>query len=116
MSDVKPCNECPYRRVSAPGWLGESSYDPEEFLKQLNLHFGHPCHKAVDWDGTDDHADDLDMAVMNAPPCIGMIQFCKNTAKMFDYPVLEKARKLMPVDTENVFANRQEFIDHHKRK
>lgn len=102
------CNECPYKKDSAPGWLGESSGYPEEFLKQLDLVFLHPCHKAVDWE-TDDNV----MSVLEAPVCKGAIQFAKNICKLlYDYPY-EKVRKLLPVDDSVIFGTRHEFIAHH---
>lgn len=108
--ELKPCKECPYRKDSAPGWLGEASYDPVEFLKQLDLVFAHPCHKTVDWESNDT------LAVLDAPPCQGMLQFAKNACKMLQYRPYEDIRKKLKVNDSVVFATRQDFIDHHKEQ
>lgn len=102
----KPCKECPYRKDSMPGYLGESSYNPNEFLSQLELPNLHPCHMQVDWDSEENNIDKADV-------CAGAMQFCKNTMKMLRNPSLEKIRQKMTVDSSIVFDRRYEFINYH---
>ena len=106
---VNPCGQCPYRKDSLKGWLGASSFNPAEFLTQLELPLLHPCHKQVNWDeaGKDE--------IASAPVCKGAIQFAKNTCKrLYDSPY-EKLRQSIDRDDANVFSARHEFINHHKQ-
>jgi len=100
------CKECPYKRDSAPGYLGEASYKPEEFLQQLDSPTLHPCHLSVNWE-EDDYS--------KAHYCKGAIQFAKNTCKMLVDPEAEKERREIPFNTDAVFGRRQEFINHHSK-
>ena len=65
---LKPCSKCPYRRDSAPGYLGSCSGDPERFLSGYLQNEKHPCHKMVDYD-TDDNkvADNIEKSAS----CVG---------------------------------------------
>ena len=43
----KPCKECPFRKKSAPGWLGSST--PEGFMATTLSDVEMPCHLTVDY-------------------------------------------------------------------
>lgn len=99
------CKECPYKKNSLPGYLGESSWDPESFLTQLDLSTLHPCHFSVNWEEDD---------YRKAHVCKGAIQFAKNTAKMLNDPDAEAIRRTLEPNSE-FFGRRQDFIDHHSK-
>jgi hypothetical protein len=110
LSNKKPCNECPFRKQSAPGYLGETSYNPTTFLLSIE-HDPIPCHLAVDWDDDDSNPDDHRYEI----PCIGGLQFLRNTAKMPRNPEYCTLRNQVQLNNE-VFQTRQQFIDHHSHK
>jgi hypothetical protein len=104
----QPCNQCPYRKDSTKGWLGEASYDPESFLQQLHLPTPHPCHVRVDWNGAT--KNDIECA----PHCIGELQFMNNSLKLSRYPEFIELQKEVGKNDE-LFKWESEFIRHHKK-
>lgn len=106
----RPCNQCPFRRKSLQGYLGESSYNPEEFLMQLELPDVHPCHTQVDWE-----SENLDEVMKKAPRCVGSIQHMNNCGKISRYKPIADLQKQYGKNDE-VFKWKQEFIQHHKKE
>src|SRR5579859_5406661 len=106
----KPCNECPYRKASLKGWLGEDSGKPEKFLMQLEFK-AHPCHKTVDWDqpeqGVEEEADE-------APICVGAMQFMNNSLMLSRHPDIARIQKEYGKN-EDVLQYKHNFIEHHKQ-
>lgn len=95
----RPCSDCPWRRVSIPGWLGP--YDAETWL--LIVHSDEPiaCHETIvtsaSWEG--------------ALQCRGAAIFRENTHKS------PRDREVVtgPADERRVFASSAEFREHHSR-
>lgn len=103
---TKPCKQCPFRRTSLPGYLGEASYDPESFLQSIE-HSPIPCHLTVNWE--EKHPD-----VSKSPVCIGSLQFHKNSCKQprnVEYGVMV----MNSTKNKDVFNWKIEFIKHHKK-
>lgn len=105
----KVCRECPFRRVAAPGWLGESSGDPWDFLAS----FQHgetalPCHLRVNWSLPNAKVKAADAAL-----CRGALTMLRNSCKVPRDPDLAAAVRSVEPDRENVFANPNEFMLHH---
>lgn len=99
-----PCNACPWRVNSAPGWLGDST--PVEFLQQSESEIRMPCHLHVNYERADwsEQAD-------KAPQCAGRAVHFANRCKSPQNPELVN----LPADREAVFSNPQAFIDHHSQ-
>ena len=105
------CTECPFKRSSAPGYLGEASYDPDGFIAPhwyggLPL----PCHLEVDW--TDDDPElphDRDAA-----ECHGYARLMRNCAKLPHDRDAADALQRIPPDRERFFSHLGEFCEHHK--
>lgn len=73
-----PCKECPFRKDSLPGWLGENSHNPQVFIDAME-HNIIPCHMRVDWD----EAEQKNLIVEGKDnPCIGALQFSANSLKL----------------------------------
>lgn len=105
----KVCRECPFRRASAPGYLGEASYDPHGFIApHYHGDVRLPCHMAINWE-TGKNIDD-------APICRGFAIFMKNNVKYADNPEVRKAMEEVKVDRESIFGWFNEFITHHTKK
>lgn len=104
---AKPCSDCPFRRVAAPGWLGHSS--PEGFIDCMQRDEPLPCHQTIDYD--DPHWLSKWMAQRTTGSmCAGALVFQAN--KMQKPHDSEFPR--MPKDTVNVFSNSVEFVRHHR--
>ena len=46
----RPCNECPWRRESAPGWLGP--FDADDWLMLAHSDLPIACHQTIVTDGS----------------------------------------------------------------
>ena len=115
------CRECPFKRDSMPGYLGECSGDPEKFLAsfwggmihdgELSLDGPLPCHLEVDWSG-----DKFDRTVRSAHTCRGAAQLMRNFCKDSRHPDMSAAiNALDGPEKEVCFGTPMEFIEHHKR-
>lgn len=106
----QPCKECPFRKASLPGYLGEASGNPIHFLTTMERK-PIPCHIRINWEGEEAKFAD---ALAWQRPCIGSLQFMKNTCKL---PWDKKYSAMRDEETRNseVFETRHEFIDHHNR-
>lgn len=100
----KPCRECPFKRTSASGYLGECLYDPELFLQQEEVI---PCHLTVDYEGKEpDYSQ--------AQPCVGNLQFMNNSLKLSRNPQVKQLQDEAGKNTK-IFQFKSEFINHHSR-
>lgn len=105
------CPECPFRRTSAPGYLGSASYDPDAFINphwysDLRL----PCHMRVDWE-----AKNIDEQVEQAGLCEGFLIMSANSCKLHFNTEVRAAQELVNTDRENFFTWFTEFCEHHRR-
>jgi hypothetical protein len=87
---VVPCKECPFRRISMPGWLGEN--DPVNFVLFALAELRMPCHKK--W----------------SAQCAGRSTMWTNSCKVPRDPSL---LQIETPDRINVFSNIMEFMKHH---
>lgn len=95
----EPCNECPWRRESAAGWLGP--HPPEDWIMMAHGETPIMCHKTV----TEDENFE------GTKQCRGAAMFRAHIAKSprrADMPT-------GPVDKEKVFATNDEFMEHHTK-
>lgn len=107
----QPCNQCPFRKNSLPGYLGEGTYNPELFLSTME-HSPIPCHITMDWENPD---FELTEEMIYDSPCVGSLQFMKNSCKI---PRSIGYRKLAEPFQKNdeVFNWKKEFIEHHSKR
>lgn len=108
----KPCRECPYRRASAPGWLGSST--PEQFMLAT---FGQdfppipespmPCHLSIDYEDPDwqDKWANRETGAL----CAGAAIMFANRVKLPKYIELPRRER-----SDEVFTHPEEFIAHHR--
>jgi hypothetical protein len=109
LKHLKPCKECPFRRKSAPGWLGAST--PEEFIATTRSEHPMPCHCAIDYEKKDWETEQYP----DAPLCAGSLVFLKNHCIAPRNPELADAVRAVEADAETVFQWSHEFIEHHRR-
>lgn len=100
----KPCIECPFKKNSLPGYLGNMSYQPIEYLQHLNAIEPVECHLTVDYN-SDDHS--------NSKPCLGALQFMNNSGKLTRY---YGSQQREAGKNKDVFSTTVEFIEHHKKE
>jgi len=101
----KPCNECPFRRDSLPGYLGNYS-SPEEFIAETMSDTEQPCHMSVDYEDPDWVSSLGD----KANHCYGSLVFFRNICKMSRDPDRPRAE----ANHDEVFSSPSEFTSHHK--
>jgi len=102
-----PCNDCPWRRKSARGWLGP--YDADEWIALAHSDEPIACHETIDEDAVDDEGE----ADWNQPglrQCRGAAIYRKNICKS----PRSADVAIGPVDRETVFSNPMEFKNHHE--
>jgi hypothetical protein len=107
----KPCKECPFRRDSMKGYLGNASYQPEDFLSTIE-HAPIPCHMTVDWE-EDDEETIKDKSW--STPCRGSLRFLNNSLKLPRDPEYANLTRISCKD-KNVFQWKHEFIKHHSKE
>lgn len=102
---AQPCQACPFRRQSLPGWLGNSS--SEEFMQQTLADLAMPCHKTIDYEDADWSIKWADKETGKL--CAGALIFFANICKRSRDP----ARPAVAADRSLVFSSAAEFVAHH---
>jgi hypothetical protein len=107
VAQKKPCNQCPFRREAAPGWLGAS--DPEGFVgTMITEKEPLPCHSTVDYERSDWHERWERGVDRRNKLCAGALTLMANQGKRpRTGPAAER-------DTVTVFASYREFVQHHR--
>jgi len=88
----KPCSDCPWARASLNGWLGGLSI--EDWLARAKSDENVECHTAGN------------------QQCAGLAIFRRHICKSPRDPAVLR----LEADREKVFANPQEFSDHHSQR
>ncbi|CAB4951936.1 unannotated protein [freshwater metagenome] len=96
----KPCNECPWRRNSEPGFFGPQI--PEEFAAPALSGDMIICHKTVKVEGRDFGQPGLRQ-------CAGAATFRANIGRRPRDPDVSFGEP----DPDGIFATTGEFLDHH---
>jgi hypothetical protein len=97
-----PCNECPWRRNSAPGHLGP--YSAQTWAEMAHGEGAIACHVTI----TGESWDDPGMR-----QCAGAATFRTNVLKLPRNPAVATSDE---PDHERIFSSSAEFISHHERK
>lgn len=82
---TQPCHDCPMRRNSIPGWLGDST--PEEYRTLCHSDHEVPCH------------------AVRGMHCAGVAIYRTN--------VVKRAAFRLPADHVAVFSTPMEFVEWH---
>ncbi len=90
---VKPCSDCPFLKDCPPGWLGGGH--PDEWVSDAHGDAVMQCHTRTSTNGT-------------PWQCAGAATYRANVGKM-----PRSAEALRLPKSEAVFANREEFLEHH---
>jgi hypothetical protein len=99
---ANPCEDCPWRRSAARGWLGP--VDADTWLEIAHSDVPVACHKRSAYvDGKTDWDDP------ETRQCRGLAIFRANICKSPRDPEVVSG----PVDRERVFGRPDEFREHH---
>jgi len=77
----KPCDDCPFRKNAAPGWLGP--WEPLDLYQSVMSEQPFACHQTIDSDGHPIEETEL---------CVGSMMFASKCGKSFRTPELEAQR------------------------
>lgn len=96
-----PCSDCPFKRVSAPGWLG--GYPVATYAEPVEAGLPTSCHKR-----------DYGCADPRTSLCAGALALLANTGQP---ALLEQHRPSVEQvgSREEVFTSSREFREHHAR-
>jgi hypothetical protein len=103
---TQPCNDCPWRRVAAPGWLGPM--DADQWVALAHSDMPVACHLTIPEGGSGGRW----LPVMRQ--CAGAAIYRRNVAKLVREP--SDASNMARADRTTVFANPMEFKDYHTRR
>lgn len=107
------CKVCPFRRKSAPGWLG--SYDVGSVFRSIWKGFPFFCHSAIDYRQEDWEAK----AMANGKLCTGGLLFAKKICapdSEVQHEQIRSARlKVLDVEPKIECMDAREFQAHHRR-
>lgn len=107
----EPCVECPFRRTSLPGWLGNHKTS-KEIVDMIRFDGFFPCHTQVNELIRRDVT--FDEAVVRAAHCVGALVFMNNTCKLSRDPAT--AFKQGQVGRrDDCFSSDAEMREHHGR-
>lgn len=102
----EPCRECPFRRKSAPGWLGP--WTPRELLVYLNSN-AFPCHKTI----VSERPNDVD----RQSACAGAAMFLNNKLAISRNRDMQRSQLMVKRFAKQlhstVFSTDDEFLKHH---
>lgn len=112
----KICNQCPFSKNSAPGWLG-GEIDAQQTLDIMQHEAMFPCHKQRLEDVEETHDGVMSGKI---PICRGFMVSARASCKMFGSggefgAALLKLQQSMEITKEEKDAvlKRWEFLEHH---
>ena len=104
---TRPCPACPFRRVSAPGWLGP--WNPADVVPHIR-HAPFPCHRTIP-------SDNCPLDHPKLQSCAGAAIMLSNMLTLSRDPDAARhqqtLRNLPSTDSSAVFASEAEFLQHH---
>lgn len=107
-SRTTPCAECPFKRRSLQGWLGNST--PLEFIRTTMAEHEMPCHMQVDYEQEDWREQQEEVSL-----CAGSLILFRNFYKRPRDGKLAEAVERVRRNTQLVFTTPWQFLKHHYR-
>ena len=100
----KPCDECPFKKSSLPGWLAD--YTPTQLHGYVMSERPFPCHMTHEENLTFQEAEDY-------PLCGGALAYMKKNAKMpRDRDMADYVKQIDKEQLEEILST-PEFFKHH---
>lgn len=101
---AQPCSDCPWRRCSAPGWLGP--HDAQTWLDAVRGEEPIACHQTI----VVAEGETGNWTHPSIRQCRGAAIFRTNIGKMPRAHDVARG----PADREAIFATTFEFLEHHE--
>jgi hypothetical protein len=102
----KPCNDCPWRKTSARGWLGPMP--AADWIRLASSDEPIACHATIDADENGDG----DWSNPRMRQCKGAAIYRRNTGK--SPRNADDARHSSEPDREHIFTSPKDFMEHHR--
>lgn len=116
-TQTEPCKQCPFRRKSPAGWLGDAA--PQEFIEATMADELMPCHTTVNYDRKD-WQEEMMTEKSKVQHCAGARILYRNQCKRSKdatYMAADRAGKVVEVEpSKDVFTTKDEFLTHHNRE
>lgn len=103
----KMCEQCPFSRDAAQGWLGPYDH-PQELHRMIMSEVNFPCHKTMDRDLSPTEAGDK-----RYPLCRGALLYMKRNAKVPLRMDLRNAMDELVDDDPFTVMSFPQFLEHH---
>lgn len=100
----RPCDDCPWRKNSPPGWLGQN--DPELLVRLVLAGLPHVCHTSVTWDRDEGYSGE-------GVSCVGALAAMANCGYDYKLTNLLKSTIGWVGPRDDVFDNFKAFLDYH---
>jgi hypothetical protein len=107
---TRPCERCPFRRDSLPGYIGGAH--PDYFQRMAMSEVRMPCHLHLA-DGVDYSAAQVPgTREHSAPQCAGRAVYWRNVVKV----PRDRTLITLAADHSAVFSSPREFLAHHRER
>lgn len=101
LSRKTPCKECPFRKTSAPRWLGP--WTMPEIMRQAHSEAGLGCHLSAAEEKSDPETTHV---------CVGSLQNANLSGKSYRNPILREWADIVG-NGKGQILKLFEFIKHH---
>lgn len=102
---TKPCNDCPWRKVSLPGWLGPMP--AADWIRLASSDEPIACHTTIDADENGEG----DWSNPRMRQCAGAARYRRNMGKLVRNET--DASNFVEADREAIFTSPVQFMEHH---
>ena len=100
-----PCNECPFKRTSIPGYLGGGAHQlANDYLILAHSDANVACHTSPGFSSGNEET---------MRPCAGLAMYRNNVCKIPRDAEAAKACKDVGKSAPEIFAHPPEFLAHH---
>jgi hypothetical protein len=111
----RPCAECPFRKKSAPGWIG-GHQNVGEIIDIVEAGHKFPCHTRVnrfmEIQRECGCEPDFEEACEQSPTCMGALSFLANCLKLPRNPYVALQVRIVGKNPD-VFSSRKAMTYHH---
>jgi hypothetical protein len=108
----KQCKQCPFRKTSAPGWLGE--YTAGSVFSSIWKGFPFFCHTRIDYK----RKDWKERAMKKGPLCVGGLVFANKMRaperEIQHEPIRIAREKVRLIESSVECMDPKDFAEHHK--
>lgn len=107
----KPCKDCPFKKTSLAGWLGNQK--PENIISYLEQDHEFPCHNTIPKGSNLVSAEEAKNSETMQHCAGALIMHKKSCKRSRDSKVAQWQSDIKSDD--DVFSHKSQFLDHHKK-